>query len=1155
MPYRLIKRVAVKKLENPEALAVLEQSKNTSRSLVHIHYSEKALGEIIDEFSEDFKTKTNPNIDNIKKCFTTIDRYQKKVAPKNFYNLIRNELRNIRNITNEICEIAKPDNFYLANNLRTVILDWIEPLQEELDEIDEISEKDRAELELKTKQLYAEQSLVSEKETQHHESLIKHLGNLQKLLTLSKRPSYPCYIIYAPPFSKKNKDREYWVKPFLMTLYVHLSIVGVRMIMDEWDLEAGGDYYRFLKGCIDGYAIFAGTRSLKEAHYDTQSDVVKTALNKILDKFERDSKEYNQSRIYPMLLDGTLKTAYPESYGYRKIPDIRQKGGYIAVLKELIDWIYHDRILLQQEDYLKLWQNYEKNDQPLLKDLISIDKEISKGYHRQEISELKHKNQEYVRIKTGLVESIIKAERHGQSFFNNHGQQFQQPSISPFFVERKKLLEDIEKSFAKTDTLPLILIVYGLGGIGKTDLAKHYYLYPPRRYDLRVWFEINSKEGGGIVEQRKNLCSQYISLYEQYIKPIIKDTVVFSTNITTEEKAKKVRECLEMKLNLVCLLVYDDISAPEVVYELLPKKGNHHILITSRNEMRNLLYQSVNVDVMKEHEAMQLINVVARTEEDNQDKSTLRRLVNTLGCLPLALVQAGTYIREKQWSLEDYLSNYAGDQSRLLSVDNLKSRAIINISVGVWDNFSLNFEELEVQNRLALLVLKKISWINNVLTRDILYKIIEDTEGAKNKNLLELWSNITSCISSYSFVQVGSEKQWTIHPLVQDIIRCWQQPITEQVNVFKNVSCLFSNFSVGSNFRCENLFPHLERLHLNGQMIAHNRHITYMHAQEVLEQIKTVYLSIFINKDFLEKFLVYCMGHLKKYEDQYDKKYGLEEARILRHVGEIYHSLEKFKDSEEQLTNALEILETQYNPYCYTYPHYEVAINLHQLVVVCIKLKNYKKAQTYLQRAQEIYYHHFAEEGHPNLNFLKVETQDLVHSLKINNIDNLVDATRVQEYFVGIELYYQGIKHYQLREYETVLSIFKEALEKFNGNNAGVFRKRTAFMNFIIGSIYLEKTKYSLALPHLEHCYILYSDLLGSENDTLTGINECLILCKEEHGKSVNLGVPRTIANNMTTGRVFVASRTLLFSKVFSPLGGEQEVANGLSFFIQKSMV
>ncbi len=313
--------------------------------LPEIPYDRLRLENIIKNFemSVDVKSQIMDYLKNIENKISKIGILQSEAHIEDFYQSIKSAIDEIRRAALAMNELAKPYDQSLANSLKELLLSWINPLQAELNKRMEMPVVDRDELDLKTKHLYAEQSFIS-RQAPLQQTLMQHLGGLKELLLVSGHPVPRCYISYAWP-SEQHKAQGYWVQPFLFVLYDHLKAAGIRVVMDIRDNNPGDSIYQFMKQYHEGnYIILVGTESLLQKHYGKGAHAVQTELSIINNRFEQDQSQFGQSRIYPMLISGTIKSAYPEIYDkYRTVRDARD-AGYVGTLKKLIDWIYEDSV-------------------------------------------------------------------------------------------------------------------------------------------------------------------------------------------------------------------------------------------------------------------------------------------------------------------------------------------------------------------------------------------------------------------------------------------------------------------------------------------------------------------------------------------------------------------------------------------------------------------------------------------------------------------------------------------------------------------------------------------------------------------------------------------------------------------------------------------
>ncbi len=525
--------------------------------LQSIPYDHEELDEIIEELkmSLDVKGRLSEYLEYIEQQVSELKKYQAKRHPENFYQAMRTAVLNIRNTATAIYELTKNYHQTLPNTLKELILKWITPLEAELEKRIEMPVSNRDELDLKTKHLYAEQSFISRQESLQ-QTLMRHLECLKELLLVSGHPAPRCYISYAWP-SEQHKAREYWVQPFLFVLYDHLKAAGIRVVMDIRDNNPGDSIYRFMRQYHEGnYIILIGTESLLQKHYGKGAHAVQTELGIINDRFEQDQSQFGQSRIYPMLISGTIKSAYPEIYDkYRTVKDARD-AGYVGTLKKLVDWIYEASIKQKNLEYNGLWQSFYHQYPGLPKDFSVVEQELNLGYHGQRLEFLRQdiqyqtvQAQEATKHSSAVTSKIIAAlmESQGtdpQSLYDPNGFQFQRPYANPDFIMRQELWDKMRGYFAQSDQRILALTAHGLGGMGKTELAQYYYQHPPRPYTLRAWFYAETKE---------HLYQQYVDLAAEH-----PEGMKFSKETPIEEKVKHVKQWLDTQKD--CLLVYDNVS-------------------------------------------------------------------------------------------------------------------------------------------------------------------------------------------------------------------------------------------------------------------------------------------------------------------------------------------------------------------------------------------------------------------------------------------------------------------------------------------------------------------------------------------------------------------------------------------------------------------
>jgi tetratricopeptide (TPR) repeat protein len=111
-----------------------------------------------------------------------------------------------------------------------------------------------------------------------------------------------------------------------------------------------------------------------------------------------------------------------------------------------------------------------------------------------------------------------------------------------------------------------------------------------------------------------------------------------------------------------CLLVFDNATSPQLLRPFVPAAGAARVIITSNQQAVAQLGAPVLVEVFSEDEAL----VFLAERSGLADPAGARVLADELGCLPLALAQAGAVIASQHLSYATYL-----DRLRRLPVADL----------------------------------------------------------------------------------------------------------------------------------------------------------------------------------------------------------------------------------------------------------------------------------------------------------------------------------------------------------------------------------------------------------------------------------------------------------------------------------------------------
>ena len=215
-------------------------------------------------------------------------------------------------------------------------------------------------------------------------------------------------------------------------------------------------------------------------------------------------------------------------------------------------------------------------------------------------------------------------------------------------VGREGLLAQIHAdltSARRSAGRPVWRVLTGLGGVGKTSVARAYADRYQDRYGLVWWVAAENPDA---------VAGEFRGLLELLAPQEVNQVA---------DPVAAVHAILASRADQ-WLLVLDNVADPTAVRELLPAAGDGDVLVTSRWGAWPRARQVLTVPPLAADDAISLLVVLS----GDNDPDTAGRLATELGGLPLALAQAGSYIRQTPGlTLADYLSLYRRHRSQVLA--------------------------------------------------------------------------------------------------------------------------------------------------------------------------------------------------------------------------------------------------------------------------------------------------------------------------------------------------------------------------------------------------------------------------------------------------------------------------------------------------------
>ncbi|MEV1285604.1 FxSxx-COOH system tetratricopeptide repeat protein [Micromonospora sp. NPDC049679] len=218
------------------------------------------------------------------------------------------------------------------------------------------------------------------------------------------------------------------------------------------------------------------------------------------------------------------------------------------------------------------------------------------------------------------------------------------PQRNVVFTGRARALEALRDRLAGSVTAVVHQTLYGLGGVGKTQIALEYAHRFAANYDIVWWI---SAEQVSLV--RSSLAELATALH-------------LPAGDSVRERVDAVLDALRRGVpSHRWLLILDNADDPDELRDLLPQ-GSGHVLITSRNQAWARRVAAVEVGVFHRDESIAYLcrRVRGLSEAD------AGLVADSLGDLPLAVEQAAAWLAATAMPVDRYLELLRTQLSRVL---------------------------------------------------------------------------------------------------------------------------------------------------------------------------------------------------------------------------------------------------------------------------------------------------------------------------------------------------------------------------------------------------------------------------------------------------------------------------------------------------------
>ncbi|MDX2821971.1 FxSxx-COOH system tetratricopeptide repeat protein [Streptomyces ipomoeae] len=250
----------------------------------------------------------------------------------------------------------------------------------------------------------------------------------------------------------------------------------------------------------------------------------------------------------------------------------------------------------------------------------------------------------------GLAEQPTGSRTAGPRFPGSVPQVWNAPQRNTTFTGRGVILDQLREQLrgGMSVVLPQAQALFGLGGVGKTQVALEYVHRFMADYDL-VWW-VSAEDIDNVVSSLAQLGTRIGALGGEDMAMASQEAVqLLARGVPTNR----------------WILVFDNADDPTELKRFFPRGGGGHILVTSRNQAWAQQGASLPVDVFQRQESVEHLSLRA----PGLSAEEADRVAEAVGDLPLAVEQAAAWLYETATPVKDYLRLLAEQTTDVLDLN------------------------------------------------------------------------------------------------------------------------------------------------------------------------------------------------------------------------------------------------------------------------------------------------------------------------------------------------------------------------------------------------------------------------------------------------------------------------------------------------------
>ncbi|OJD37205.1 nb-arc and tpr domain protein [Diplodia corticola] len=685
-------------------------------------------------------------------------------------------------------------------------------------------------------------------------------------------------------------------------------------------------------------------------------------------------------------------------------------------------------------------------------------------------------------------------------------------SKNPAFVGRDEELEEMHNHLSAPSVNQRVVSLYGLGGVGKTQLCLEYLSKHVASYEAAFWISADS----------------LVKLAQDVRVAVTKLGLVPDEAEASDQQCKTVFWNWLQETDASWLLVFDNADDLKVLQGYWPKSKHGHILLNSRDPasarfpVNSKDMKGIHVPPLSESKAAELLLDLVRqsdhcgVDEDVEETELARQLTKSLGGLPLAINQIANYMLESQCDLEEIWDIYSDFRNRASLLDqdagNLHMDYPHSLNT-VWD---ISMSRVESANKDSRHLLQLLALLDpDGIPESLLTGSDRQRVGSSFARLQYLENKMVYLDTTRPLLQQSliskdkSRRVVSMHRLVGAITLNKMTQEDRQARFDEAVELLYRVYpqltpdkaSLDSQWpRCRLYLPQVMSL----EQFYRESDPPLLPRAEFAVILANA--SWYLFEQGLPAQAMQILPNAREVgEKTLPKQYPL--ATIYRTFGGIYLDVNRAGDALVNFSNQLKVLQEMGSPNDLVQAHGYTNVALAELGT-----GDYRQARKDLDRAQEI------RSKYPGQ----------------------------AEGYKGMTLDVIGLLEGLGGDYESSIQHLKAAIELYDAD-LGAGNYLTAFSNFSLGNIYIRKGDLVEAFKLHTSSLSVRRDILGETYRTAASLHKVawFLHGRDEQAASEEMLLKAlTIYQRSYGGKGGTGRSTYLMSMVLESLGREEDAKN-----------